>query len=226
LLSAYRVTAAPEDVVFPLGLIGEVVEATGVRERRRRLLPAAAVMVFVLACCLFSGDSYGEAARKAAGWLKLAAGGGSWRVPGAAALARARRRLGVRPFELLFARLAGPLARPGTPGAVAFGRVVTAMDGSTLEVPHTPANVAAFGSPPLGHGNGGYPQVRLVTVTGCGSRGLAAAAFGRAKGKGGGEGTLALQIAAGHVLGPGMLVLADRVFCGYPVVSGLVKLSV
>ena len=178
-------------------------------------------MVFVLACCLFSGDSYAETARKAASWLERAAGVAGWRVPGAPALARARRRLGVRPFELLFARLAGPLTGTGVPGAAAFGLLLAALDGSTLEVPYTPANVAAFGSPPSGHRTGGYPQVRLVTVTGCGSRGLVAAAFAPGRGKGGGEGTLACRIAGGGILGPGMLVLADRVFCGYPVVSAI-----
>ena len=41
-----------------------------------------------------------------------------------------------------------------------------AIDGSTLEVPYSAANTGAFGSPPTGHGRGGYPQVRLVTMSG------------------------------------------------------------
>jgi hypothetical protein len=114
-------------------------------------------MVFVLGCCLFSGDSYREVARNLAGWLGPLAGPG-WRVPGASALAKARRRLGVRPFELLFSRLAGPLAGPGTPGAGAFGFVLVAMDGTTLEVPCSPLNTAAFGLPQPGRGaGGGFP---------------------------------------------------------------------
>jgi DDE family transposase len=39
-------------------------------------------------------------------------------------------------------------------------------------VPCTPANVAAFGSPPGGGSAGGWPQVRLVTVVACGTRGI------------------------------------------------------
>jgi hypothetical protein len=123
----------------------------------------------------------------------------------------------------LFARLAGPLAGPGTPGATAFGRLLVAIDGSTLEVPYSAANTGAFGSPPTGHGRGGYPQVRLVTMSGCGTRGLIAAGFGKAKGKGGGELTLALQIAAAGAPGPGTLVLADRVFCCYALVAALTE---
>ena len=222
-MPAYRAITLSADAVLPLKAIQEVVEAAGVRERRCRLLPAAAVMVFVLSCCLFSGDGYREAARKVAWWMELVTGRAGWRVPGAPALARARRRLGPRPFELLFAQLAGPLAGLGTPGATAFGRLLVAIDGSTLEVPCSPGNAAAFGSPPTGHGRGGYPRVRLVTMTGCGTRGLMAAAFGKARGKGGGETTLALQIAATGAPGPGTLVLADRVFCGYPLVAALTR---
>jgi hypothetical protein len=222
-LPAYRAIALPADAIFPLKAMEEVVEEAGVREQRRRLLPAVAVMVFVLSCCLFSHDGYREAARKVACWMELVTGRAGWRVPGAPALARARRRLGPRPFELLFARLAGPLAGPGTPGATAFGRLLVAIDGSTLEVPYSAANIDVFGSPPTGHGRGGYPQVRLVTMSGCGTRGLIAAGFGKAKGKGGGEVTLALQIAATGAPGPGTLVLADRVFCCYGLVAALTE---
>jgi hypothetical protein len=204
-------------------LIEEVVAEAGVRERRRRLLPAAAVMVFVLGCCLFCGEGYPEVARKLAGWLGPLAGPGGWRVPGTSALARARRRLGAAPFALLFARLAGPLAGPATPGAHAFGRLLTAIDGTVLDVACTPANIAAWGRPPSGGGGaaGGCPQARLVTLTGCGTRGLAGAAFGPRKGKGTSEQDLARQIAASGQIRAGMLVLADRNFCGHAVISAL-----
>ena len=195
----------------------------GAGERRRRLLPAAAVMVFVLGCCLFPGEGYGEVARKLAGWLGPLAGPGGWRVPGSCALARARRRVGAAPFALLFARLAGPLAGPATPGAMAFGRLLAAIDGTTLDVACTPANIAAWGPPPAGGRGaaGGYPQARLVTLAGCGTRGLAGAAFGPRKGKGTSEQDLARQVAAGGRIRRGMLVLADRNFCGHSVISAL-----
>lgn len=196
----------------------------GAGQRRRRLLPAAAVMIFVLGCVLFGGDSYGEVARKTAGWLGPLAGPGGWRVPGSAALARARRRLGPRPFELLFERLRSPLADSSTPGAAAFGKtlMLLSLDGTMLDVPATGAAIAVYGPPP-GPGNsagcaGGYPQLRLVTLIGCGTRGLADAAFGpRATS----EQELTKTIAARGIPGPGMLVIADRNFCGYPVVSAL-----
>ena len=42
------------------GLVDEVIELAGCREKRRRLLPARTVVYFVLGLCLFSGaDSMG-----------------------------------------------------------------------------------------------------------------------------------------------------------------------
>jgi hypothetical protein len=206
---------------LPLDLMEEAITAAGCRERRRRLLPALAVMVFVLGCCLFAGEGYGEVARKLAGQLERAAGRPRWQVPGISALCQARARLGPGPFAVLFDRLASPLATAATPGATAFSRQVLllAADGTTLDVPASAANIAAFGPPPSGGGQGGYPQVRLVTLIACGTRALAGAAFGPRKGKGSSEQALARQIAARARLGPGMLVTADRNFSGYHVVS-------
>jgi Insertion element 4 transposase N-terminal/Transposase DDE domain len=220
-LPAYPATGVEGDATFPLALIEEAVGVAGVRERRRRLLPAVAVVVFVLGCCLFSGEGYGEVARKLAGWLAPLAGPGGWAVPGTGALARARRRAGPAPLKLLFARLAGPLAGPGTPGAFVFGRLLVALDGTMLDVPYTAANVAAFGPPQGGGGTGAWPQVRVVTLAACGTRGLMDAVFGGARAGRSSEQYLARKIAARGRLRAGMLVLADRNFCGYPAVACL-----
>jgi hypothetical protein len=68
-LPAYRVTVPPAEAIIPLDLIQEAVVAAGCRDQRRRLLPAVAVVVFVLGCALFHGEGYGEVAAKLAGWL-------------------------------------------------------------------------------------------------------------------------------------------------------------
>jgi hypothetical protein len=220
-LSVYPAIGVEGAATFPLPLIEEVVRAAGVAQRRRRLLPAVAVVVFVLGCCLFSGEGYGEVARKLAGWLAPLAGPGGWAVPGTGALARARRRAGPRPLKLLFARLAGPLADAATPGACVFGRLLVALDGTMLDVPCTAANVAAFGPPHRARGVGAWPQVRLVTLAACGTRGLMDAVFAGRCGARSSEQYLARKIAARGRLRPGMLVLADRNFCGYPMVAAL-----
>ena len=46
---------------FPPDLVDEVVEMTGTRERRRRLLPARLIVYFVLALPLFRGRNSGRA---------------------------------------------------------------------------------------------------------------------------------------------------------------------
>jgi transposase IS4-like protein/DDE family transposase len=209
------------DPGFPLELIGAVIDKAGVAEKRRRLLPAASVMIFVLGLALFSADCYGEVARKLAPWLGPLAGPGGWRVPGSSALARARRRLGPRPFELLFRALAGPLADPAVPGTRAFGRqlLMMSVDGTTLDVPASPAALAAYGPPPSSpRGPAGYPQLRLLTLIGCGTRGLAGAVFGPRRTS---EQELCRTLAGRGVLAPGMLVLADRNFSGHTVVAPL-----
>jgi hypothetical protein len=221
-LPVYGATGFAADASFPLALIEEAISAAGAWERRRRLLPAPAVMIFVLGCCLFFGEGYGEVARKLAGWLGPLAGPGGWRVPGTGALARARRRLGPAPLRLLFARLAGPLPEAAMPGAFMFGRLLAALDGTVLDVPYSPANIAAFGMPPSqGAGAGGFPQVRLVTLTACGTHGIIDAVFRGCRAAASSEQALARKIAARGRPGPGMLVLADRNFCGYPVAACL-----
>jgi hypothetical protein len=220
-LPVHDAIGGPPAGVFPLELIDRVIEQAQAAQRRRRLLPAAAVMIFVLGCALFYGDAYGEVARKIERWLEPLAGPGGWRMPGTAALARARRRLGPRPFELLFAALRGPLADPALPGVTAFGRelMLMSVDGTSLDLPATPAVIEAYGPPPSGSdGPGGYPQLRLLTLVACGTRGIADAVFGPRKTS---EQDLARQIAGRGALRPGMLVLADRNFCGHKVIAPL-----
>ncbi|MFJ7274678.1 transposase domain-containing protein, partial [Kitasatospora sp. NPDC098663] len=87
---------------FPPGLVDEVIAETGRGEKRSRLLPARVVVYFVLAMCLFFGQGYEEVARLLG--EGLGDGRRSWRVPTTAAIGRARRRLGVEPVKVLFAR--------------------------------------------------------------------------------------------------------------------------
>ncbi len=221
-MPAYRATAVAADATLPLDLIEEAVTAAGCREQRRRLLPSVAVVVFVLGCALFHGEGYGEVAAKLAGWLSPLAGPGGWHLPGTGALARARARIGPGPLRILFSALAGPLASSDTPGAFAFGRLLAALDGTTLDVPYSAGNLAAFGAPPSGgHGTGPWPQVRLVTVIACGTRGIIDAAFRGRRARQASEQDLARTLAARGRLGPGMLILADRNFSGYPVAAAL-----
>ena len=204
--------------LVPPALVRQVVAECGRAERRVRALPAVLMVYFVIGLALFSGQGYREVLRKITGG---AAGG--YRIATSSALARARRRLGAEPLERLFGGLCASAAAQRPPQGCAFGRqlVLASMDGTTLDVPDTAANAAAFGPPPLagggyGGGQAGYPQVRLLTLIACGTRTLIAAAFGPRNTS---EHALARAAAAQGTTGPGMIILADRNFGGYPLVS-------
>src|SRR5215216_1057560 len=140
---------------FPPELVDRVVTQTGRVEQRQRLLPARVVLYYTLAMCLFAQVGYEEVMRllvEGLAWARRWQG--SWQVPHKSSIARARARLGPAPLRALFAEVARPLATPTTKGAWYRGWRLVALDGTTLDVPDTPANVAAFGRPGGGRGPG------------------------------------------------------------------------
>src|SRR6266545_1097727 len=143
-----RIAIGVLTAMFPPGLVDRVVDETGRRERRHRLLPARVVVYFVLAMCVFSQVGYEEVARLLTHGLAWAKSWrGAWQVPTTGSLTRARARLGPEPLQALFKRTAGPLATSATPGAWYRGWRLVVVDGTTLDVADTPANQQAFGRP-------------------------------------------------------------------------------
>jgi hypothetical protein len=197
---------------YPPELVDQVVAASGRTEERQRLLPARVVVWLVLAMALYSGQAYEEVARLLAGGLGWARRWRQWwRVPSTPAIVKARARLGPEPLKLLFQRAVGPLATEQTRGAWYRGFRVLSLDGTTLDVPDTPANVAAFGRPPNSRGDqSAFPQVRVLAVAECGTHAIIDATIGSYTS---GELTLAPQVFG--ALGPGVLLLADRGFVGF-----------
>jgi hypothetical protein len=190
----------------PFELADAVLEETRAAERRLRVLPSRAGIYFVLALGLFPGLGYQGV------WAKLTAAleGLPLPCPSAKALRDLRRRLGPAPLKALFEVLAGPAAQPATPG-IRFGRYRTvAFDGCTsIKVPDTARNRAWLGKMKASLGVTGYPAVELMTLVETGTRALLGAVFGPPAI---GETDYARQLL--HLLGPGMLVLADRGFDG------------
>ncbi|MFH8387768.1 IS4 family transposase [Kitasatospora sp. NPDC018058] len=199
-------------------VVDELLELTGRAERRRRLLPARAVVYFVLALCLFSSsDSAGPPGyrlvlRALTEKLRHLPGGFAQRLPTSSALTRARQRLGDKPLQALFERRCGILATPACPGAFAFGLRLVAWDGSALDVPDTPENAREFGfTGREGTNKSGNPQVRLMSLIECGTHAVIDAAFDSVARFS--EHKLARRLLAS--LKPGMLLLADRNFAGH-----------
>ncbi len=227
-----RVSVGALTKAFPPELVDRIVETTDTREVRRRLLPARLVVYFVLALWLFRGRNcgYGQVMGKLveglyhrrraellleerrwdpAGWVD-AGGGRSWRIPNISSLARARARLGADPLHMLFDAVAGPVGAPQAAGVFCGGLRVISVDGSTSDVPDTPANAAYFGRPSNASREGAFPQVRWLAAAESGTGALVGATFGPYTV---GEQTLALDLLA--VFAPGMLVLADRNFLSH-----------
>jgi hypothetical protein len=205
---------------FPPELVDRVIEQTGRAEQRRRLLPARVVVYFVLALALYSHAAYEEVLRclvEGLGWAQQARRGRRswpwWHVPGASALAEARERLGPEPLELLYQQAARPLATRKTRGAWYRHWRVMVVDGTCLDVPDSPANqVLGRSKSGRGEGVGAFPQVRVVGLVEAGTHAIVDAVQGPYTS---GEQTLARQLAReGGPLGPGVLVLADRLFTG------------
>ena len=121
--------------VVDFALVDAVLEETGMRERRLRLLPSRVVVYFVLALALFEGCSYRGV------WGKLVAGLEELALvrPAVSSLSRARRRIGVAPLQCLFETLAGPVAHRGQAGAFWRGLRTVAVDGTLLHTPDEPA---------------------------------------------------------------------------------------
>jgi Insertion element 4 transposase N-terminal/Transposase DDE domain len=199
--------------VFPPDVVDEVIAEAGRTEQRHRLLPARVVAYFAVGMALYSEGSYEDVAG-------LLTDGLAWSLPDAVALRlpsksaifQARERLGSEPVKALFDRVARPLATVDTSGAWLAGRRVVAIDGTCLDVADTAVNVAEFGRPGVNKGErAAFPQVRVVALAECGTHAIFDAVIGAYTT---GENTIARELI--DRLEPGMVVLADRGFCGFP----------
>lgn len=193
-------------------LVDEVIAKTGSREARSRLLPARVVVYLVLALCLFTSDGYEEVVRKLTNGLKgLRIWRDEWKVPVPSAISKARIRLGSEPLAELFRRVCVPLATVSTPGAFYSGLRVMAIDGVVLDTADTPVNQAEFHRRNPGTVRAGaFPQVRIVSLTECGTH---ASVWAESDSWKVGERTLAARMTGQFTAG--MLVLADRGFYSY-----------
>jgi hypothetical protein len=208
-----REAAAERDAL--LAAAGEKVP-----RRRARLLPPRLAVYFTLALCLLARLPYQDVLRALTGDRTAGLA-----MPATTALTAARRRVGERPLELLFWRVAGVLLPSRDPWATVHGLLVTAWDGTTLKAPASPENIAALGRPRHGGGRkapadgkkekdgkppareGHYPQMRVVALIACGTRALLGAAFGPLA-----DGEQKLAATLTGCLRPGTLLLADRGF--------------
>lgn len=186
--------------IVSFDLVDAALENARATQRRIRVLPSRVVVYLLLAGALFAELGYRQV------WGRLIAGldPATVSTPGSSALSQALRRIGVAPLRELFTLVRGPAA-----GALRWqGLLVCAVDGTSMFVPNTAANIAVFdrqtGRPDAASG---YPMLRLLTIVACGTRTVIDAVFGPYRI---GETTYAPAVLG--CLKPGMLLLADRNF--------------
>jgi len=181
-------------------LVDAALASTRAMQSRIRVLPSRVVVYLLLAGALFAELGYQQV------WARLVTGLDPATVahPGSSALSQALRRVGVSPLRELFTLLRGPAA-----GAARWrGLLICAIDGTSMFVPNSAANTAAFGRQTgRPDAESGYPMLRLLTVVACGTRTVIDAVFGPYLI---GETTYAPGLL--RCLRPGMLLLADRNF--------------
>jgi hypothetical protein len=196
---------------FPPDLVDEVIAECGRTELRHRSLPARVMAYFAIGMAMHSEGSYEDV-------LGLLTDGLAWssevepvRLPSKSAIFQARVRLGSGPVQVLFERVAAPLAAPGVAGAWLAGRRLVAIDGTCLDVADTVVNDGFFGRPGVSKGEqAAFPQARVVGLVECGTHAIFDAIVGPCST---GEITLARELVGR--LQPGMLCLADRGFYGF-----------
>jgi hypothetical protein len=193
--------------VCPRALVDEVLAEHGKASQRDRLLPAAAVVYYVMALVLWREAPLEEVLRVVCEGLHWLGGGPAQGVQaGRSAISQARTRLGPQVMHQLAERVLRPLAEPGAPGAWYRGRRVMALDGTCLAVADERANAAFFGYPEASRGESAFPQARVLSLVECGTHAIVAADIGPYARS---EVAMA-QAAVPGWLSPDMLLLADR----------------
>lgn len=194
-------------MAFPVEEIERVLAATGRGSLRRRKLPAHVMVYYVIALGLLMSVGAREVLRQV---LRREEQGFGFTVATDAAISKARQRLGWAPLKALFEDYVRPIATRAMSWSWFKGRRLVAIDGSTLNVIDSRANVRAFGKPPASRGQTIFAQIRWVALAEVGTHVLFAARMAGWKIS---EYAMGLELVS--YLKPGMLCLADRLFYGF-----------
>ena len=135
---------------------------------RNRSLPARSMAYFSIGMALHSEGSYEDVLALLTDGLSWTSGEEPIVLPSKSAIFQARSCLGSEPLQMLFAKVARPLAKKATPGAFLGGRRLVAIDRTCLDVADTADNDAFFGRPGVMKGEqSAFPQARVVAVAEC-----------------------------------------------------------
>jgi len=199
--------------------VERILQETGTKEKRKRMLPARVVVFLVIAMTLFAKKSMPEVLNILVEGLRIQ---GAYLLgaclPVKSALTQARQRLGVKPLVELFRALAHPIARLDQAWAFYKGLRLMAIDGTNLDLPDTPENERFFGRPGAGRGKAAWPVAAVIALIEIGTRLTVDAFVGRYKTS---EQSAAVRLM--RSLQAGMLLLWDRAFVGYELWNEAIK---
>jgi Insertion element 4 transposase N-terminal/Transposase DDE domain len=200
-------------VVSPAQIRAAAAQAASPTQRRRKL-PADVTLLLCLAMSLWAQHPLRVVLAKLVHGLRLFWADPDLVLASKGAIAQARARLGPRPLVALFRSVCRPLATPLTPGAFRFGLRLMALDGTTEDVPDSPANEHAFGRHHGERGASAFPQVQGVYLVECGTHAVVDAGFWPCHTS---ERVGALRLLRSVVAG--MLLLVDRGFYSFEMIE-------
>lgn len=187
--------------------IARILESCHAITQRQRKLSLVFTAQLCIAMSLWSDESIDAIVRKLLAGPQLRGRVPDDGIASDSAISRRRQTLGIAPMEALFNTICRPMATPITPDAFRWGMRLMAIDGTTEEVPDTPANSVAFGRASGSRGTGAFPQLQLVYLCEVGTHAIVDVIWGPyADSERVGGRTLLRSIE------PGMLVLWDGAF--------------
>lgn len=172
--------------------------------------PAVTVWVF-LSQCLSPDHSCREAVARLIGWRLVQGVGACSADTGAYCTARAQ--LPEEACRRLALETGRQVEREAPAEWLWLGHRVLAVDGSTVTMPDTPANQAAYPQQPVHAPGCGFPIARVLVVFSLAVGTVVDAAIGKYQGKRTGENSLFRTLHG--TLEEGDVVLADRYFSGW-----------
>ena len=214
-----RVAAAPvllECETLSRANVMQMVQETKVKGRDRLFPPYVTLWSFLLQVLSPDGSCRDAVTRLRA--FQVAQGEPPC-SPNTGSYCKARSRLPEAVVARL-AREAGARLSHSIPAPWRWkGRTVKLVDGSTVSMPDTPENQAAYPQHTQQQQGLGFPIARILGVFCLASGGLVTLAVGRYCGKETGESALLRQVAS--CLAPGDVVLGDRCYSSYFMVAYL-----
>lgn len=190
----------------------EFILAHGRKKRcRKRRLVGSSVVWLVIAMSLFASRSIPMV------WRCLHPSSDQ-SEPDESAFTKARRRLGVAVFRELFLEFARPIATSTTPGAFYRHWRLMGIDGTTFDMPDTPANALVFGRGSNQRSPNAFPQTRVLALCELGTHAICDFAF---RPFCHGEQTMVPHLL--RSLQPNMLLLWDRNFFGFHLITSVLQ---